>query len=76
MPALIHETRAIFEWLARDLSPDTFVNIMGQYRPENRVGERTASGSVRYSEINRRPSRDELALARRAAREAGLWRFD
>jgi putative pyruvate formate lyase activating enzyme len=76
MPGLIHETKAIFEWLAAEVSPDTFVNIMGQYRPENRVGERNADGSLRFGEINRRPSRDEMDKAHRAAREAGLWRFD
>jgi len=76
MPGLLHETKAIFEWLAREVSPDTFVNIMGQYRPENRVGERNADGSVRFGEINRRPSREEIGEANRAAREAGLWRFD
>jgi len=76
MPGLLDETKAIFRWLAQSVSPDTFVNIMGQYRPENRVGEITADGRVRYREINRRPSRDEMARAYHAARDAGLWRFD
>jgi putative pyruvate formate lyase activating enzyme len=75
MPGLVGESKAIFEWLAGEVSPDTFVNIMDQYRPEHRVGERTASGRVRFAEINRAPTRDELAEARHAAREAGLWRF-
>lgn len=75
MPGLLHETRAILGWLAGEVSPDTFVNIMEQYRPENHVGEMTADGAARFTEINRRPSRDELAEAHRAAREAGLWRF-
>jgi putative pyruvate formate lyase activating enzyme len=75
MPGLLHETRAILGWLAGEVSPDTFVNIMEQYRPENHVGEMTADGAARFTEINRSPSRDELAEAHRAAREAGLWRF-
>ena len=43
MPGLLDETRAIFAWLAEALSPDTYVNIMGQYRPAYEVGaiERT-----------------------------------
>lgn len=76
MPGLAGETRAIFEWLARDVSPDTFVNIMGQYRPENDVGERGGSGEIRFAEINRMPTGDEMSTAYRMAREAGLWRFD
>jgi putative pyruvate formate lyase activating enzyme len=76
MPGLAHETKAIFEWLANDVSRDTFVNIMGQYRPENKVGTKREDGTVRYEEIDRRPSREEMDGAYRAAREAGLWRFD
>ena len=76
MPGLLGETKAIFEWLAHDVSPNTFVNIMSQYHPENCVGERKADGSVRYGEINRRPSRQEMDEAYVAARDAGLWRFD
>jgi putative pyruvate formate lyase activating enzyme len=76
MPGLLDETRAIFEWLAGEVSPDTFVNIMGQYRPDNHVGERGKTGEARFAEINRRPTGDEMARAYRLAREAGLWRFD
>jgi putative pyruvate formate lyase activating enzyme len=75
MPGLLHETRAILEWLASEVSPDTFVNIMDQYRPEHRVGERTTAGAVRFAEINRHPTRDEISAARQAALRAGLWRF-
>ena len=38
MPGQLDETSAIFNWLANELSPDTFVNIMGQYRPAYEVG--------------------------------------
>lgn len=75
MPGLIDETRAILQWLAENVSRDTFVNIMAQYRPEHLVGERT-TGGVRFEEINRRPARGEIDAAYGAAREAGLWRFD
>lgn len=53
-----------------ELSPDTFVNIMDQYHPENRVG------AGRFEEIDCRITSDELAEAYRAAEEAGLHRFD
>jgi putative pyruvate formate lyase activating enzyme len=81
MPGLLDETRAIFAWLAGELSPDTYVNIMGQYRPAYAVGAiaaegRRDAGTVRYAEINRRPDPGELREAYDAARAAGLWRFD
>jgi putative pyruvate formate lyase activating enzyme len=70
MPGLEDETAAIFEWLA-DLSPDTFVNVMGQYRPEHKV-----SSSNRFKDIDRRPVRSEMESAFAAARLAGLHRLD
>ncbi len=70
MPGLIDESAAIFEWL-HDLSADTYINIMGQYRPAHRVPT-----SPRHLDINRRPRSDELTAAHDAARRAGLWRID
>ena len=37
MPALAEETAAALRWLGSDVSEDTYVNIMGQYRPDHRV---------------------------------------
>ncbi len=71
MPGRIEETKAILRWLADAISPDTYVNIMGQYRPEHRV-----PGNDRYQDINRRVRRNEMAAAYTAACAAGLWRFD
>lgn len=71
MPGLTDEAAAIFRWLHDEVSPDTYVNIMGQYRPEHRV-----PGNERYADIDRRPRHDEVAEAFAAARHAGLWRFD
>lgn len=76
MPGQMAESAEIFRWLAREVSPDTYVNIMGQYRPEYEVGRTARDGSPQYADINRRPTPEELAAAYRAAREAGLWRFD
>ncbi len=80
MPGKLKETQAIFEWLAGEISPDTFVNIMAQYHPAYEVGQIAETGrnagSTRYTEINRRPSQPELETAHELARKAGLWRFD
>lgn len=56
--------------------PDTYVNIMGQYRPEYEVGSTDRRGRVRYEAIARHPAGGEMAAAHDAARAAGLWRFD
>ncbi len=71
MPGQGAETTAILQWLAEEISPNTYINIMGQYRPEHRV-----PGNPRYADIDRRVSRDELDAAFVAARQTGLWRFD
>jgi putative pyruvate formate lyase activating enzyme len=71
MPGQTAEAAAIFRWLAQEISPDTYLNIMGQYRPDHRV-----PGNPRYADVDRAPTRAEMAAAFAAAREAGLWRFD
>jgi putative pyruvate formate lyase activating enzyme len=77
MPGQSAEAEAIFRWLAEELSPDTYVNIMGQYRPEYEVGQIARDGiAAKYTEIDRRPGQDEFEGAFAAARRAGLWRFD
>jgi len=72
MPNHLEDARLIFEWLAEEISPDTYVNIMDQYRPLHQVGGRDG----KYEAINRRPTSDELDDAFALARKAGLWRFD
>jgi putative pyruvate formate lyase activating enzyme len=71
MPGQGAEAAAIFRWLASELSADTYVNIMGQYRPTHRV-----PGNPRYTDVDRRPRRSEIEAAYAAAAAAGLWRFD
>ena len=39
MPGQSDEAAEIFRWLAEEISPDTYLNIMGQYRPEYEVGD-------------------------------------
>jgi putative pyruvate formate lyase activating enzyme len=72
MPGQEAEAAAIFEWLASALSPDTYVNIMGQYRPEHTVKDKPD----RYGDIDRRPLPAEMEAASAAARRAGLRRLD
>ena len=76
MPGQEDEATAILEWLAREVSRDTYVNVMGQYRPDYQVGQITRNGNVKYAGINRRPRPEEMERAYALARRAGLWRFD
>ncbi len=76
MPGQADEAAAIFDWLSRKVSPDTYINIMGQYSPQYEVGQMARNGEVRYSEINRRPSERDMEAAYAAARAAGLSRLD
>jgi len=76
MPGLVEESAAIFAWLASEVSRDTYVNVMGQYRPEWRVGEPDAAGRRLFEEIDRRPRPWEMDAAYEGARRAGLWRLD
>jgi putative pyruvate formate lyase activating enzyme len=68
MPNGLAGTREVMRFLANELSPATYVNIMAQYRPEGRAD--------RYEQINRPITADEYEEAFRIAREEGLWRFD
>jgi len=76
MPSHGDESAAIFEWLAREVSPDTYVNVMGQYHPSWQVGEPDGLGRPRFPEIGRLPRVEEMTAAYEAARRSGLWRFD
>ncbi len=72
MPNHLEDARKIFNWLAEEISPNTYINIMDQYRPLHQVG----GVSKKYEAINRRPTSRELGHAIAVAAEAGLWRFD
>ncbi len=70
MPGCLEETRAILEWIASELGPDTYINLMDQYYPAGKVSPE------RYSEINRPLRSSEFREAREMARELGLHRLD
>ncbi len=68
MPGAIGETRAIMSFLAGNISPDTYVNVMDQYHPCGRAAE--------FAEINRPLDQEEYRDAVQGAKEAGLRRLD
>ncbi len=70
MPGSLEETRAILKWIAEELGPDTYVNLMGQYYPAGKVEQR------RYPELCRRTSAAEMEQARSMATQLGLHRLD
>ena len=67
MPGLVDETEAILRWIAGELGPGTYVNLMGQYHP---AGRALLGGE--YGEIARRLYRDEYGRALALADELGL----
>ena len=70
MPDGLDETRQILEWIASELGPDTYVNLMDQYYPAGKVVD------GRFPEIGRRLSRAEFQQAQAIARDVGLRRLD
>ena len=64
----LHETREIMRFLAAEISLNTYVNVMDQYRP--------CGKAFSYSPIDRGHTREEYEEAVRHAREAGLTRLD
>lgn len=70
MPGGIAGTQQIMHFLATELSPDTYINIMAQYRPAGKVNAES------YSEINRMVTPREYEEAVRIAYDQGLHRFD
>ena len=68
MPGGIAETRAILMFIASSLSPNTYVNLMPQYRP--------CGDAHRFKALRRRLTVTEFESAVLAAMEAGLRRLD
>ncbi len=70
MPGGIAGTREIMQFIAKQISTNTYVNIMAQYYPAGKVSEKE------YGEINRYITREEYEAAILIAREEGLNRLD
>jgi len=72
MPDALDDTAAILRWLHDELSPDTYVNVMDQYRPEGAVLRQPE----RYTQLARPSTAAEHRRALAIAAEVGLRRVD
>jgi putative pyruvate formate lyase activating enzyme len=68
LPGGLAGTPEIARFLAEEVSPDTYINIMDQYRPCYRARQ--------HPPLDRPITAEEYAEAVEAARRAGLHRFD
>ncbi len=68
MPDDLAGTRAAMRFLAQNISANTYVNIMDQYRP--------CGDCSRFSELTRHVSRREYEEALAAAQQEGITRLD
>jgi len=78
MPGMVDEGKHILSFL-HSLSPDTYVNIMEQYRPTFKVGsgeQRARGGFDTYSDLDRPVEEGEVEGLREHARTIGLWRVE
>ncbi|MFC1492499.1 radical SAM protein [candidate division KSB1 bacterium] len=66
MPGGLAGTDKMMKFIAEELSENTYVNIMGQYRP--------CFLANNYPELSRTPSREEMRKAKETARNYGLHR--
>ncbi|MBL7155233.1 MAG: radical SAM protein [Candidatus Portnoybacteria bacterium] len=67
LPHNLAGSEKIFNFLAKEISPDTFLNIMDQYRPCYQAFD--------YPELARMISQEEYQEAVKLAKEAGLTRY-
>jgi putative pyruvate formate lyase activating enzyme len=67
LPEDLAGTEEAMRFLAEELSKDTYINLMDQYRPCYKAHS--------HPELSRRITRLEFEEAVRLARKAGLWRF-
>jgi putative pyruvate formate lyase activating enzyme len=68
MPNRVAGSREFVRWVAANLAPDTYVNIMAQYRVEHLAFE--------HEQIARAITSEEFLEAMQWAREAGLTNLD
>jgi putative pyruvate formate lyase activating enzyme len=68
LPEDLAGSAPIVDFLADEISPQTTINVMDQYRP--------CYQAHAHPKINRRPTPDEIAAARRYAAERGLTVLD
>lgn len=66
MPEGLAGTEELMMFISRELSPDSYVNVMAQYHPQYKASH--------YPELNRRITASEFLSALAAARRSGLHR--
>ena len=67
MPGMLEDTRKIMKFIASEISPETYVNIMPQYHPCGNLDK--------VPEFNRRLYADEYDEAIRIAKKEGIVNF-
>ena len=68
LPNEVSGSEEVFRFLAEEVSPDTYINVMDQYRPCYRAGD--------HPELGRPTTLAEYNAAVAVARRYGLKRFD
>jgi putative pyruvate formate lyase activating enzyme len=66
LPNDLAGSRKILEFIRNEISKESYVNIMAQYRPSGKANE--------YEELSRRPSSNEFSDVVTYARKLGLHR--
>ena len=70
MPGYLADTRAILRFLAKEISPHIYLNLMDQYHPAGKVSAK------KHTEINRAITANEYKEAMEIAQEEGIYRLD
>ncbi|MHA1598248.1 MAG: radical SAM protein [Alphaproteobacteria bacterium] len=68
LPGDLGDTDTVLKFVAENISPATYVNLMTQYRPGFQTGD--------YPELDHRPSIGDFREAQEAALRLGLTRLD
>jgi putative pyruvate formate lyase activating enzyme len=68
LPNNLAGTQKVVEFLAEEISPDTYFNLMDQYRPAYKASQ--------YPQLNRRVTQSEYQQALQMALQSGLHRLD
>ena len=71
MPNHVENSKGVLRYIAEEISRDTYVNLMSQYRPAYK-----AKREDRYEAINRRVSKDEYREILEYGRDLGLTRLE
>lgn len=67
LPNNLAESKSVFEFIACEISKNSFINVMDQYYPTYRANE--------YSELNRRITPEEYRSALRTLEKCGLSNY-